>query len=112
MKFRFTARRLFRWAKQWSSCTATLPWTAGNKWRTACCRPTTRFTRHWRSHTGSRRGSRPDFTSLAAGDQEHLIRPAIDVNFSTDWELNFGLGVGVTHSTDHLILKMIVGRRF
>jgi hypothetical protein len=26
--------------------------------------------------------------------------------------VNFGVGVGVTHSTDHLIVKMIVGRRF
>ena len=48
----------------------------------------------------------------SGGDQEHLIMPAIDLNFSPDWELNCGVGVGVTHSTDHLILKLIVGRRF
>jgi hypothetical protein len=28
------------------------------------------------------------------------------------WEINFGLGVGVTRSTDHLIAKMILGHRF
>jgi len=48
----------------------------------------------------------------SGGDQEHLIVPALDVNFSPDWEFNFGVGVGVTHSTDHLIVKMILGRRF
>ena len=46
------------------------------------------------------------------GDQQHLIMPAIDLNFSPDWEFNCGVGIGVTHSTDHLIVKMIVGRRF
>ena len=45
-------------------------------------------------------------------DQEQQIVPAIDLNLSPDWEFNFGVGVGVTRSTDHLILKMIVGRRF
>jgi hypothetical protein len=46
------------------------------------------------------------------GDQEHLIVPAIDLNFSPKWEFNFGVGFGLTHSTDHLIFKMIIGRRF
>ncbi len=27
------------------------------------------------------------------------------------WEFNFGVGVGLTRSTDHLIFKMIIGRR-
>ena len=27
-------------------------------------------------------------------------------------EFNFGVGIGLTGSTDHLILKMIIGRRF
>ena len=44
--------------------------------------------------------------------QEHQIVPAIDVNFGPDWEFNFGVGVGVTHNTDHLVIKMIIGRRF
>lgn len=45
-------------------------------------------------------------------EQQHQIFPAIDLNVSPKWELNFGVGVGMTGSTDHLILKMIVGRRF
>ena len=46
------------------------------------------------------------------GDQEHMIVPALDLNLSPKWEFNFGVGIGVTHSTDHLLFKMIVGRRF
>lgn len=45
-------------------------------------------------------------------EQEHQILPAIDLNVSPDWEFNFGVGVGVTHNTDHLLAKAIVGRRF
>jgi len=45
-------------------------------------------------------------------DQEQQFVPAIDLNLSPEWEFNAGVGIGVTHSTDHLILKFIVGRRF
>jgi len=45
-------------------------------------------------------------------EQEHQFVPAIDLNVSPKWEFNFGVGVGVTPSTDHLLIKMIVGRRF
>jgi hypothetical protein len=45
-------------------------------------------------------------------DQEQQIVPAIDLNLSPNWEFNAGIGVGVTHSTDHLLIKFIVGRRF
>lgn len=45
-------------------------------------------------------------------DQQQQILPAIDLNLSPNWEFNLGVGVGVTHSTDHLLVKMIVGRRF
>jgi hypothetical protein len=45
-------------------------------------------------------------------EQTHQIFPAIDLNVSPKWEFNFGVGIGMTRSTDHLILKMIVGRRF
>jgi hypothetical protein len=45
-------------------------------------------------------------------DQQQQIVPAFDLNLGPDWEFNFGVGVGVTHSTDHLIVKMILGRRF
>jgi len=44
--------------------------------------------------------------------QEQQILPAIDIDFGPQWEFNFGVGVGVTGSTDHLLVKMIVGRRF
>ncbi|HWF46025.1 MAG TPA: hypothetical protein VG168_03385 [Bryobacteraceae bacterium] len=44
--------------------------------------------------------------------QQQQIVPAIDLDFSPEWEFNFGLGVGVTRGTDHLLIKMILGRRF
>jgi len=46
------------------------------------------------------------------GEQQQQIMPAIDVDLGPNWEFNFGVGVGVTHGTDHLLVKMIVGRRF
>ena len=45
-------------------------------------------------------------------DQQQQILPAIDVDFGPDWEFNFGVGIGVTQSTEHLLVKMIIGRRF
>ena len=44
--------------------------------------------------------------------QSQQIFPTIDLNLSPDWEFNFGVGVDVTNSSDHLIVKCIVGRRF
>jgi hypothetical protein len=44
--------------------------------------------------------------------QSHQLFPTIDLNVSPDWEFNFGMGVDVTNSSDHLIVKCIVGRRF
>ena len=44
-------------------------------------------------------------------DQQQQIVPAIDYDFGPRWEFNFGVGLGVTHSTDHLLVKMIIGRR-
>ena len=44
--------------------------------------------------------------------QQQQIIPAIDLNLSEKWEFNFGVGVGVTKSTDHLLAKMILGYRF
>jgi len=38
---------------------------------------------------------------LALNQQEHQIFPAIDLNVSPNWEINFGLGVGVTGASDH-----------
>jgi hypothetical protein len=46
------------------------------------------------------------------GLQQHQIVPAIDYDFGPNWEFNLGAAVGVTGSTDHLLLKMILGRRF
>ena len=46
------------------------------------------------------------------GEQQQQILPAIDLNLSPKWEVNFGVGVGVTHSTDHLLVKSIIGYRF
>jgi hypothetical protein len=45
-------------------------------------------------------------------DQQQQFFPSIDLNVSPAWELNFGVGWGATRSTDHLIIKAIVGRRF
>jgi hypothetical protein len=45
-------------------------------------------------------------------DQQQQFFPAIDLNVSPKWEINFGVGVGPTAATDHWIIKGIVGRRF
>lgn len=45
-------------------------------------------------------------------DQQQQLFAVTDLNVSPKWELNFGVGVGSTASTDHLIIKAIVGRRF
>jgi hypothetical protein len=44
--------------------------------------------------------------------QEHQIFPAIDLNLSPNFEFNFGVGLGMTGATDHLLIKMITGYRF
>jgi len=49
---------------------------------------------------------------LALGQQHHLIFPTLDVNASPDWELNFGVGRGLTGSGERWIVKWIIGRRF
>jgi hypothetical protein len=45
-------------------------------------------------------------------NQQQQIFPAIDLNVSPKWEINFGVGVGPTAATDHWIVKGIIGRRF
>ncbi len=45
-------------------------------------------------------------------NQQQQFFAATDLNVSPKWEFNFGIGVGTTSSTDHLIVKAIVGRRF
>lgn len=51
-----------------------------------------------------------DFYSLH--DQQQQIFAVTDLNVSPKWEINFGVGLGPTAATDHLIIKGIVGRRF
>ena len=46
------------------------------------------------------------------GEQHHLLFPALDLNVSPDWEFNFGVGHGFTSTSEHWIVKAIVGRRF
>jgi len=55
-------------------------------------------------------GSITDVSSLR--NQQQQFFPTIDLNVSPNWEINFGVGVGATASTDHLIVKGILGRRF
>ncbi len=55
-------------------------------------------------------GPATNFDPIA--QQQHQFFPAIDLNLSPKWEVNFGAGVGVTRSTDHLIAKLILGYRF
>jgi hypothetical protein len=45
-------------------------------------------------------------------DQQQQFFAVTDLNVSPDWEINFGVGVGPTAGTDHLIVKAIVGRHF
>ena len=45
-------------------------------------------------------------------EQQHQIFPALDLNLSPNWEFNFGVGIGLTSSTDNLLLKLILGYRF
>jgi hypothetical protein len=44
-------------------------------------------------------------------DQQQQVFVVADLNVSPQWEINFGVGIGATGSTDHLILKAILGRR-
>ena len=45
-------------------------------------------------------------------DQQQQFVPSMDLDLGPNWEFNFGIGVGVTQATDHLLVKMIIGRRF
>ncbi len=44
--------------------------------------------------------------------QSQQFVPAFDLDVSPKWEINFGVGVGVTAGTDHMLFKAIIGRRF
>jgi hypothetical protein len=45
-------------------------------------------------------------------EQQQQFFAATDLNVSPNWEINVGVGIGVTAATDHLIIKGIIGRRF
>jgi hypothetical protein len=45
-------------------------------------------------------------------EQQQQIFVVTDLNVSPKWEINFGVGVGPTAATDHIIVKGILGRRF
>jgi hypothetical protein len=45
-------------------------------------------------------------------EQQQQLFVVTDLNVSPQWEINFGIGIGATASTDHLIAKLILGRRF
>ena len=48
----------------------------------------------------------------AVRDTEQMFIPSVDIDFGPRWEFNFGVGVGVTQATDHLLIKCILGYRF
>lgn len=45
-------------------------------------------------------------------DQQHQVFPVVDLNFGPRWECNFGVGFGLTGSTDRLLVKLILGYAF
>ena len=45
-------------------------------------------------------------------DQAHMIFPVIDLDVSPDWELNFGVGRGITEASQRWVIKGIVGYQF
>ena len=44
--------------------------------------------------------------------QQHQLFPSLDLNVGEAWEINAGIGFGLTLSTDRFIAKIIIGRRF
>ena len=45
-------------------------------------------------------------------NQQQQFFPVTNLFLSPKWELNFGVGIGATAGTDHLIVKFILGRYF
>jgi hypothetical protein len=45
-------------------------------------------------------------------DQQHQLFPVVDLNLGPQWEFNFGVGFGLTRSTDRFLVKLIFGYRF
>ncbi len=53
----------------------------------------------------------PFFNWDTLPNQQHQFVPALDLNLGAEWEFNFGVAMGLSHSTDNLLIKMIIGRR-
>jgi hypothetical protein len=45
-------------------------------------------------------------------NQHHLIFPTLDINTNPNWEINMGVGRGLTGTSEHWVVKWIIGRRF
>jgi hypothetical protein len=46
-----------------------------------------------------------------APDQQHQVFAAVDLNVSPRWEINIGVGRGLTAGTDRWLVKTIFGYR-
>lgn len=55
-------------------------------------------------------GPATEFVPLA--HQHHQFFPSVDLDLSPKWELNFGVGWDPNHTSDHMMVKFILGRRF
>ena len=44
-------------------------------------------------------------------EQQHQLFGVVNLDFGPQWEFNAGFGNGWTRATDHIIYKMILGRR-
>ena len=56
--------------------------------------------------------------ATVVGKKEVVVKVALatqpemfDLNLGPNWEFNFAPGFGLTGSTDHFLIKMIIGRR-
>ena len=54
----------------------------------------------------------PPFNFDTSNQQQHMLCPAVDLDLGPDLECNFGVCFGLTSSTDRLIPKLLIGRRF
>ena len=55
-------------------------------------------------------GPATEFQALTR--QRHRFFPSVDIDLSPKWELNFSVGWDPNHSSDHMMVKFILGRRF
>jgi outer membrane putative beta-barrel porin/alpha-amylase len=58
-------------------------------------------------------GATGDITNFEPRSQQHhMIFPTVDLDVSPDWELNFAVGRGLTGTSEHWVVKSIVGYKF